>query len=64
MLEMKTVTSKDLVVAEDLARPFDGFEVGAAMGSGVVSRKEVLSEQFCGWNGWRGTGDVCHGGVF
>lgn len=44
MLEMKTITSKDLVVAEDLASSFDGFEVGAAMGGGVVSRKEVLSE--------------------
>lgn len=44
MLEMKTVARKDLVVAEDLTSPFDGFEVGAAMGSGVVPWKEVLGE--------------------
>lgn len=64
MLEIKTVARKDLVVAEDLASPFDRFQVGAAMGSRVVPRKEVLGEQFSGWNGWRGTRDVCHGGVF
>lgn len=42
---VQAVAGEDLVVAQDLACTFMWLDVWAAMGHGVIPRKEVLGEQ-------------------